>query len=137
MAFCGWLHPLAHIWWLCGPPELALKEGDGGQGFDPSMSPRVDVHTCKHLTPHCAPFSFASPARNGGIHRKTNVGHSNSAFTLQDISTSTKAGGNCSNQVSRSKNLWPIQPNKLTVGCHGVLLQPCSFSLSSCPVWTY
>lgn len=39
--------------------------------------------------------------RNGGVHRKANEGHSNSAFTLQDISSSSKVVGTSSSRATR------------------------------------
>ncbi|XP_062992136.1 disintegrin and metalloproteinase domain-containing protein 33 [Elgaria multicarinata webbii] len=58
--------------------------------------------------------------RNGAIHQKTNQGHSNSAFTLQDISTSSssKAVGRSSSQATRS--ISPLKPSPLPSASHPV-----------------
>ncbi|XP_048365952.1 disintegrin and metalloproteinase domain-containing protein 33 [Sphaerodactylus townsendi] len=52
--------------------------------------------------------------KNGGIHRKTTVGHSNSAFTLQDVSSSSprsssKTVNSASHQATRS--IFPPKSN--------------------------
>ncbi|XP_060134314.1 disintegrin and metalloproteinase domain-containing protein 33 isoform X3 [Zootoca vivipara] len=60
--------------------------------------------------------------RNGAVNRKANQGHSNSAFTLQDISSSSsfsnKTVGNSSSQATRG--VFPPKPNPLQGASHPV-----------------
>ncbi|XP_044874123.1 disintegrin and metalloproteinase domain-containing protein 33 isoform X2 [Mauremys mutica] len=46
--------------------------------------------------------------RNGAIHQKGNGGHSNAAFTLQDVSSSRKAASS-TNKAARG--IFPLKPN--------------------------